>query len=72
MRTVAVCALALAGLLSACASTTESADTGYVAPTAAAAPPEPAYVPPPAPAYQAPPPPAYVPPAEPARSGERG
>jgi hypothetical protein len=69
MRIAAVCALALAGLLSACASTTETADTGYTSTVAAEAPPPPP--PPPAATYQAPPP-SYVPPADTTRAGERG
>ena len=71
----AVCAFALAGLmgLGACASNNdEMADTGTIAPVAAA---EPA-PPPPPPAYTPPPPPEPAPPPPPVetttRAGERG
>lgn len=72
MRTAIVCgAVALAGLLSACATNRETADTGYSSTVAAEAPP------PPPPAYQPsyqppPPPPAYTPPPADLRAGERG
>lgn len=72
MRLAIVCALAAAGLaVSACATHTETADTGYTSTVAAEAPPP---APPPPPAYEAPPPPpAYAPPpADATRAGERG